>query len=305
MDCFKSGRDWLEPPGVPVVLAGLGGAVGSVPKKSKPRRESFVLVVFGGAGSAFGGIFVAVGPAVLDLCGIGSPPMRSACGGAAIDRGAADWPTDAFRSDSLRSTTCFSFTTLSGISSSPSASNVEGSGIGPSITHLLSSYLVRMKFSILASEGTWPGASFASQYLFARAFPQLKMLCSCSSVQESRSTDLTRLMCVPIPRWMPEHRMQTKTPRFQEAHRGSAQAESIRCQAISVGIVNSRLLRLQSAHTLLGSNFKRLLIVCWFWAARSAAGFGGRRDMVVNLRKTANPLWLWAVRGQYYKNCAR
>jgi len=94
--------------------------------------------------------------------------------------------------------------------------------MGPSITHLLSSYLVRIKFSILASEGAWPGANFASQYLFARAFPQLRMLWSCSSVQESRSTDLTRLMCVPMPRWMPEHRMQIKTPRFQLAHRGSA-----------------------------------------------------------------------------------
>lgn len=43
----------------------------------------------------------------------------------------------------------------------------------------------------------------------------------------------------------------------------------------------SRLLRLQSAHTLLGSNLRRFLMVCWFCAARSAAGFGGRRDMVV------------------------
>jgi hypothetical protein len=42
---------------------------------------------------------------------------------------------------------------------------------------------------------------------------------------------------------------------------------------------HSRLLRLQSAHTLLGSNFRRFLMVCWFCAARSAAGFGGRRDM--------------------------
>ena len=33
-------------------------------------------------------------------------------------------------------------------SSSPSASNVAGSGIGPSITHRLDSYFVLMKFSI-------------------------------------------------------------------------------------------------------------------------------------------------------------
>ena len=34
-------------------------------------------------------------------------------------------------------------------SSSPSASKVDGSGIGPSMTHLLDSYFVLMKFSIL------------------------------------------------------------------------------------------------------------------------------------------------------------
>lgn len=95
--------------------------------------------------------------------------------------------------------------------------------MGPSITHLLSSYLVRMKFSILASEGTWPTANLSSQYLFARALPQLKILFICSSVQESRSTDLTRLMWTPMLRWMPEQRMQMKTPRFQLAHRGSVQ----------------------------------------------------------------------------------
>lgn len=66
MDCFRSGRDCVPPRGVPVVLAGLGGAVVSPPKKSSPRRESFVLVAFGGAGPPFGGTFDAVGPAVLE-----------------------------------------------------------------------------------------------------------------------------------------------------------------------------------------------------------------------------------------------
>jgi hypothetical protein len=105
--------------------------------------------------------------------------------------------------------------------SSSSASSVEGSGIGPSMTQRFDSYFVRMKFSIFASDGTWPGASFDSQYLFARALPHFSTLCSCSSVQVSRSTDLTLLMCVPMPRCIPEHRMQIKTPRFQLAHRGS------------------------------------------------------------------------------------
>lgn len=74
----------------------------------------------------------------------------------------------------------FKFTT----SSSPSVSRVAGSGMAPAITHLFDSYFVRMKFSIFlgpdlasrrlsstpqmvayASDGTCPGASWASQYL--------------------------------------------------------------------------------------------------------------------------------------------
>lgn len=101
--------------------------------------------------------------------------------------------------------------------------------MGPSMTHRFDSYLVRMKFSILASDGTWPGASFASQYLFARALPHLSTLWSCSSVHVSRSTDLTLEMCVPMPRWIPEQRMHMKTPRFQLAHRGSG-GESVGVQ---------------------------------------------------------------------------
>lgn len=92
----------------------------------------------------------------------------------------------------------------------------------PSMTQRFDSYFVRMKFSIFASEGTCPGASFASQYLFALLLPHFSTLCSCSSVHVSRSTDLTFEMCVPMPRWIPEHRMHMKTPRFQLAHRGSA-----------------------------------------------------------------------------------
>lgn len=36
-------------------------------------------------------------------------------------------------------------------------------------------------------------------HLFALAFPHFTTLCSCSSVQASRSTDLTLLICVPMP----------------------------------------------------------------------------------------------------------
>ena len=129
------------------------------------------------------------------------------------------WPAIFCEAD--LSIACFSLTKLNGTSSSPSASRVEGSGIGPSITHRFASYLVLMKFSILDSEGTCPGASFASQYLFALEFPHFSTLWSCSSVQASRSTDLTRLICVPMPLCMPEHLMHTKIPRFQLAHLGS------------------------------------------------------------------------------------
>lgn len=44
-----------------------------------------------------------------------------------------------------------------------------------------------------------------------------------------------------------------------------------------------RLFLLQSEHILLGSNFNSDLMVAWFFAARSAAGFGGRLDMVFSL----------------------
>ena len=114
----------------------------------------------------------------------------------------------------------------------------------------------------------------------ARVAPA-RMLCSCSSVQESRSTDLTLLICVPMPRWMPEQRMQTNTPRFQLAHLGSVGAPSQCPERLGVrNGSNTRLFLLQSAQTLFASNFRRLFIVCWFCAARSAAGFGGLRDIL-------------------------
>ena len=157
--------------------------------------------------------------------------------------------------------------------SSSSASSVEGSGIGPSITQRFDSYFVRIKFSIFASDGMWPGASFDSQYLFARALPHFSTLCSCSSVQVSRSTDLTLLMCVPMPRCIPEHRMQMKTPRFQLAHRGSTEQLVKALYVISRSV---RLFRLQSEHVLLPSSFTRFFSVPRFCSARSAAGLGRR-----------------------------
>jgi hypothetical protein len=177
------------------------------------------------------------------------------------------------------------------VSSPPS--NVEGSGIGPSITQRLDSYLVRMKFSIFDSEGTWLAASFASQYLdllanpdskskrlvthlLALAFPHFNMLWVCSSVQESKSTDLTLLMCVPIPRWIPEHRIHTNMPRFQLAHRGSMH---VSYKYLWAWISSVRLFFLQSAQLLFDSNLTRLFKVARFCSTRLSDGFW-RRDML-------------------------
>lgn len=175
------------------------------------------------------------------------------CGGACTGGGIPlDCAVDCLWDADL-SILAFSCTTFSGTSSS--SPSVEGSGIGPSIAHLLVSYFVRMKFSIFPSDGTCPGCSFASQYLFALELPHFRTLCSCSSVHASRSTDLTRLICVPIPRCIPEHLIHTNTPKFQLAHRGC-------------------LFRLQSAHTLFPSSFTRAFSVWAFCAALSV--FCGR-----------------------------
>lgn len=123
---------------------------------------------------------------------IESSANKSGCCALLIWEGPLDCGVGCWEDD--RSRLCFSFTKLSGTSSSPSTSSVEGSGIGPSITQRFDSYFVRIKFSIFASDGTWPGASFDSQYLFALAFPHRSTLCNCSSVHESRSTDFTLLI---------------------------------------------------------------------------------------------------------------
>jgi hypothetical protein len=219
MDCLRSGRDCV--PGVGAALAGRLGGAASVPKKSSPSSESAGFDCFGGAASVFGGGLEDIGgPDVALGGGPASSANRSGCG-ALLTCDGPPAGLGAVRCEVDLSIACFSFTKLNGTSSSPSASSVEGSGIGPSITHLFDSYFVRMKFSIFDSDGTCPGANFASQYLFALEFPHFRTLCSCSSVHASRSTDLTLLMCVPIPRCIPEHRMQTKIPKFQLAHRGS------------------------------------------------------------------------------------
>lgn len=142
-------------PPVLFVLAGRGGAAGASPRKSRPRSESLGFDAFGGAGADLGGTCDGPGPVVLALGGRSSPPIRSAWGGGGTGLRDDPWcPTELFRIDSFLSMVCFSFTMLSGTSSSPSTSKLAGLGMGPSMTHRFSSYLVLMKFSILTSDGT-------------------------------------------------------------------------------------------------------------------------------------------------------
>lgn len=138
------------------------------PRKSKPSSDSPGLLGFGGAFSAFGGTERnAAGSVVFGRGGaIGElSPIKSLLW-ILLPSLIAGWlEDDVARCDADRSNFAFSCTTFSGwphklinshqlqshsltTSSSPSASNDEGSGIGPSITHRLDSYFVLMKFSI-------------------------------------------------------------------------------------------------------------------------------------------------------------
>lgn len=271
IDCFKS--DLPGTPGVlGPVLEGLAGGADCVPpKKSKPSKLSPGFVCFVCAAGALGGPGLLIeGSVVLGLagCGAGSSPKRSTCG-ALAGGGTIEGALPFLRLAPLARSFAFSCTTFNGTSSSISpSSNVLGSGIGPSMTHRLLSYFVLMKFSILASLGTWPSANLCSQYLFALALPHLIMLCICSSVQESRSTDFTLETCVPMPRWIPEQRMQMNTPIFQLAHRGC-------------------LLRLQSAQLLFDSTLTSAFRVARLASARSAPA-GGRRDMIAIVCASCN-----------------
>lgn len=211
-DAYRDKIDDLRSalPGTPgaagPVLDGLAGGADCVPpKKSRPSKLSPGFVCFGGATGAFctAGLCTA-GSVVLGLAGGVSSPNRSTfccCVTFLVFGGAAIPPP--LRMLALRSLSpiAFSLTTFNGTSSSPvPSSSVLGSGIGPSITHRLLSYFVLMKFAILLSFGTWPSANLCSQYLFARALPHRNIDCICSSAQESKSTLLTREICVPKPR---------------------------------------------------------------------------------------------------------
>ena len=152
-----------------------------------------------------------------------------------------------------------------------------------------------------ASDGACPGASFASQYLPSQCATLLSdvirlLVCSsitpvqhalklfirpCVEVDRLYSTDMRshaamyprasdRLvsMGVCFLQGVMPYRMQTKIPRFQEAHRGSVALKSVRhsvrFRSRKILRINRRLFRLQSAHCLFVSSLSKLLMVCWF-----------------------------------------
>lgn len=89
----------------------------------------------------------------------------------------------------------------------------------------------------------------------------------CSSVHTSKSTDLTREMCVPMDRWIPEQRIQIKQPRFHEAQRGWPAV-------------------LQSTQVLLGaslSNWRRICLCfsLWTFLDEGSADMGMVREQQV------------------------
>lgn len=61
----------------------------------------------------------------------------------------------------------------------------------------------------------------ASQMPLAVALPMVVSTNVSSEGQSSRSSERTRDTCVPRLRWMPEHSMQIRAPRFRLAHVGS------------------------------------------------------------------------------------
>lgn len=68
---------------------------------------------------------------------------------------------------------------------------------------------------------TWPWL-FSSHTLLASSLPMADITLMSSMGQSSRSSERTRDRCVPRLRWIPEHSMQMRAPRFRLAQSGSA-----------------------------------------------------------------------------------
>ena len=142
--------------GFEAALEGLPTPAGcGAPKKSSPIRL-LDWVIFCAGGATGGAGLLETTSVVLGRAGgsKSSNKLTLACcgGGRTVAAGPCMILFAVCFCEALLSIFAFSCTTFSGTSSS--SPNVEGSGIGPSITHLFDSYLVRMKFSILASDGT-------------------------------------------------------------------------------------------------------------------------------------------------------
>lgn len=180
MELFKSFRELLFAAGFAAALDGRPIPAGCAgPKKSKPIRESDCFADCGAGCVAGAAGLLGTTSVVLGRAGGSKSSKRLMFVGCAGWGGACTHCADCLAPaacfcEVLLSILAFSCTTFKGTSSS--SPNVEGSGIGPSITHLLDSYFVLMKFSIFDSDGTCPVCSFDSQYLFARVLPHLRTL---------------------------------------------------------------------------------------------------------------------------------
>lgn len=75
-----------------------------------------------------------------------------------------------------------------------------------------------------------------------------------------------------MPRWMPEQRMQTKTPRFHEAHRGSV---SVSCSHLGEDLEDGlTLVSLAIGADLVGLQLEQALESCGVGRCALGAGVG-------------------------------
>lgn len=85
----------------------------------------------------------------------------------------------------------------------------------------------------------------------------------CSEVHWSRLTDFTLDMCTPRFLWIPAHRMQINTPRFQEAHLGPDKARTTDCYLNIEGCLKKHMNMHDPAGTL---SAKSRLCILQQWA---------------------------------------
>lgn len=97
--------------------------------------------------------------------------------------------------------------------------------------HRCSTYFLCQNSFRSPAAGSNPAGFECSHTALALALPQSRAACTCSSVQSSRSTDLTFEICTPSERCTPEQPMQMKMQQgslvsIQDAQRGSLSLQS-------------------------------------------------------------------------------